>query len=239
MLGMAGAYLLRAVAESGSVPKLAVVALALAYAAMWLVWAARTPDDARFARTVYATTSALILAPMLWELTLRFEVLPTLATAGILAAFVFAAHLLAWKRNLVAVIWVINVAGVMTLLALLIATHDLVPFVAALLLIALAGEVTACRNRWLSLRPLLAVAADLAAWILFYIYSRPEGIPAEYKNLPSSALISFGCVPFLIYAGSAVFRTVVRREKISDLRDRAKRHYVPARCRQHPALRPG
>ena len=39
MLGMAGAYLLRAVAESGSFPKLAVVALAIAYAAMWLIWA--------------------------------------------------------------------------------------------------------------------------------------------------------------------------------------------------------
>src|SRR5262252_3439122 len=35
MLGIAGAYLLRAVAESGSFPKLAVVALALAYTATW------------------------------------------------------------------------------------------------------------------------------------------------------------------------------------------------------------
>ena len=41
MLGIAGAYVLRAVAESGSFPKLAVVVLALAYAGMWLVWAAR------------------------------------------------------------------------------------------------------------------------------------------------------------------------------------------------------
>jgi len=38
MLGMAGAYVLRAVAESSSLPRLAVAALAFAYAIMWLVW---------------------------------------------------------------------------------------------------------------------------------------------------------------------------------------------------------
>ena len=75
MLGMAGAYLLRAVAESGSFPKLAAVALAIAYAGTWLVWAVRVPVGEWFASTTYAGTSALILAPMLWELTLRFKVL--------------------------------------------------------------------------------------------------------------------------------------------------------------------
>ena len=99
MLGIAGAYLLRAVAESGSLPKLAVVVLALAYAGMWLVWASRMPSTARFASAVYATTAALILAPMLWELTLRFEVLPTSAAAGILGVFAVAAYALAWKRG--------------------------------------------------------------------------------------------------------------------------------------------
>src|SRR5271169_3540357 len=55
MLGIAGAYVLRAAAESGSFPKMAVVVLALAYAEMWLVWAARVPAEARFASTVYAS----------------------------------------------------------------------------------------------------------------------------------------------------------------------------------------
>ncbi len=215
MLGIAGAYLLRAVAESGSFPKLAVVALALAYAGMWLVWAARGPAERRFASAVYATTAALILAPMLWELTLRFEFLPTSATAVILAAFVITADALGWKRNLAPVIWVANVAAVLTTLALLIATHDLVPFVATLLFMALASEVAACCYRWLALRPLLAVAADVAAWILLYIYSRPEGIPAEYKTVAPSILILLGCTLFLIYGASVAFRMTRLRQKIS------------------------
>ena len=100
MLGIAGAYLLRAVAESGSVPKLAVIVLALAYAGMWLGWAARVPATARFASTVYAGTAAAILAPMLWELTLRFDVLPSWASGGVLGAYALSGYALAWKRNL-------------------------------------------------------------------------------------------------------------------------------------------
>jgi hypothetical protein len=214
MLGIAGAYVLRAVAESGSFPKLAVVVLALAYAGMWLVWAARVPVEAYFASTVYATTAALILAPMLWELTLRFEVLPTSATASVLGVFVIAAYVLAWKRGLTSIVWVANIAAVITTLALLIATHDLVPFVVALLLMALASEAAAARGHWLRLRRLVAVAADVAIWILLYIYSRPEGIPAEYKNVATPVLLVLGCILFLIYGASTVFRTTRLRQKI-------------------------
>jgi hypothetical protein len=215
MLGIAGAYLLRAVAESGSFPKLAVVVLALAYAGMWLVWAARVPAEAHFASTAYATTAALILAPMLWELTLRFEVLPTWATAGVLGAFVVTAYALAWKRCWASVVWVANVAAVLTTLALLIATHDLVPFISALLLMALASEAAAGRNRWLRLRPLVAAAANLAIWILLYIYSRPEGIPSEYKNVAPPVLLALGCILFLIYGASTAFRTARLRQRVS------------------------
>jgi len=215
MLGIAGAYVLRAVAESGSFPKMAVVVLALAYAAMWLVWAARVPAEARFARAAYATTAALILAPMLWELTLRFEVLTTSATATVLVAFVVAAYALASKRSLTLVVWVANIAAVLTTLALLIATRDLVPFVSALLVMALSSEVAAGRNHWLGLRPLVAAAADLAIWILLYIYSRSEGVPAEYKQVATPVLLATGCALFLIYGVSTVFRTTRLREKIS------------------------
>ena len=215
MLGIAGAYVLRAIAESGSFPKLAVVVLALAYAGTWLVWAARMRVEAVFASTVYATTAALILAPMLWELTLRFEVLPTSVTAGVVSAFVVTASALAWKRSLNSIVWVANVAAVVTALALLIATHDLVPFVSALLLMALVSEAAAGRDHWIRLRPLVAAAADLAVWILLYIYSGPETARSDYKNVATPVLLALGCIPFLIYGASIVFRTTRLRHKIS------------------------
>ncbi len=215
MLGIAGAYLLRAVAESGSFPKLAVIVLALAYAAMWLVWAARVPAAALFSSTVYAATAALILAPMLWELTMRFKVLPNSATAGILGMFVVSAYVLAWKCSMTPVVWVTNVAAVFTTIALLTATLDVMPFVSALLLMALASELAAGRNHWLRLRPLVAVAADLAICFLLYAYSRPQGIPPGYKNLGTQLLLGPGCILLLIYGGSTVFRTMRLRQKIT------------------------
>jgi hypothetical protein len=215
MLGIAGGYVLRAVAETGSFPKLAVVVLALGYAATWLIWAARVPVEARLASAVYAITAALILAPMLWELTLRFQVLPPSVTAVVLGLFVITAYALAWKRSMTSVVWVTSVAAVLTTLALLIATHDLVPFVSALLFMALASEVSADCNHWPSLRPLVAGAADLAVWILLYIYSGPENIRSDYKSITPPLLIALGCVPFLIYGASIVFRTTRLRHKIN------------------------
>jgi hypothetical protein len=214
MLGIAGGYLLRAVAESGSVPKLAMIVLALAYAGTWLVWAARVPD-ARFASTVYAATASLILAPMLWELTLRFEVLPSWATAGILAVFVVSAYALAWQRRITLLVWVTTVVAVITALALMMVTHDVVPFVVALLLMALASEVAAARDRWLGLRPVIAVAADLAVFLMLYAYSRPAGIPPGYKPVDTPLLLGTGVILFLIYGGNTVFRTMGLRHKIT------------------------
>lgn len=215
MLGIAGAYLLRAVAESGSVPKLAVVVLALAYAGTWLVWAARVPVGARFASTAYAVTAALILAPMLGELTLRFQVLPASVTAGLLSAFVVAASILAWKRNLAPVVWASGTAAVFTALALLIVSHDLVPYIAALLVMALASEAAAARNRWLGFRFVMAPAADIAVLILIYIHSLPAASCVGYIAVSTSALLTLPSLLFLIYGAGIACRTLLQRRRMT------------------------
>ena len=215
MLGIAGAYLLRAVAESGWFPKLAVVVLALAYTSMWLVWASRVPKEARFARSAYAATAALILAPMLWELTLVSKVLSAFATASILAAFVAAATALAWKRSLVSIVWVVYGTSALTALALLVATRDLVPFLCALMLMALLSEALAARGHWLALRPLVAVAADLAVGILIYIYSSPESVRTDYRSVGTTVILMPGAVLFVIYGASIAFRTTRLHQRIT------------------------
>jgi len=215
MLGIAGAYLLRAVADSGSLPQLLVVALALAYVGMWLLWAVRVPATIPFVSAAYAITSALILAPMLWELTLRFRVLPASVTGGVLSGFVAGASVLAWKRSLAPVVWVANLAAVFTALALLIATHHLVPFTSALLIMALASEFAADRNRWLRLRFLVAPAADLAVWILIYTYSLPESARSEYAAVQRAVLLTVPPVLFLIYGASITLRTTLLRQRIT------------------------
>ena len=215
MLGLAGAYVLRAVAESGSLPKLAVIALAIAYAAMWLMFAVLVPARAWFASTTYAGTSALILAPMLWELTLRFRFMSPSMAAAALAAFVVAAYALAWKRDLTSVVWVADVAAAATAIGLLIATHDVVPFLAVLLLMALLNEVAAAGNHWLSVRPIVAAAADIAIWAVILAYATPESSRPDYAILSPGMLLAPAVLLLLIYGTSIALRTTLSRHRIS------------------------
>jgi hypothetical protein len=215
LLGMAGAYALRAAAESGSFPKMATVALAIAYASVWLIAAVWVPATEWFASTTYATTSALILAPMLGELTLRFKVLSPAAAAGVLGAFLLAASLLAWKRNLKPVIWVADLTTAIAAIALLIATHDTIPFIAVLILMALLSEYAAGCNHWLSVRPIAAIAADFAIWAFIFIYTGPDSSRTDYPNLSTSVLLAPALLLFLLYGSHVALRSVVYRRAIT------------------------
>ncbi len=215
MLGIAGAYVLRALWESTALPQVIIVAVSLAYAASWLIWATRERVADRFANITYTLTAALILAPMLGELTLRFHILPSAVTAALLGVFALASAALAWKRGLTSVAWVGIATGVCTALALMIVSRDLAPYTAVLLLIVVISEVAAARQRWLSLRALVAPAVDIAIWTLVYVYSLPESSRVEYTPVSKTILLVFPLLLLLIYGASVVFRTVRLRQAIT------------------------
>jgi len=87
VLALAGAYVLRAIAESSPVPGLIVVVFAIGYAMAWLVFAQRSAKTNALAGATYGLTAALILSPLLWEATVRFHVLPGMVAAGVLVVF--------------------------------------------------------------------------------------------------------------------------------------------------------
>ena len=214
VLGIAGAYLLRAVAESGTLPKLALV-VAMLYTGMWLVWAVRTHATNHFASVIYAITAALILSPMLWESTVRFQVLSPVFTAAVLVAFVLLALALAWRQNLQVIPWIATLAAVATALALIIATRDLVPFTVGLLAIALATEVTVCSGRQLTLRAVPAIAADFAVWLLVYLMTSPEGAPSEYRPIGVATITALCLALLAIYGGSIGLRSLGLRYRLT------------------------
>ena len=215
VLGIAGAYLLRAVAESGTLPKLPLLVVAIVYAGMWLVWAARTHATNHFASATYAITAALILSPLLWESTVRFQVLSPVLTAVVLVGFVVLALVLTLRKDLQAILWVATVAAVATALALIIATRDLVPFTVGLLAIALATEVVVDLGRRVTVRVVPAIAADFAVWLMVDLLASPEGAPAEYQ--PASAtMITVLCLTLLaIYGGSIGLRSFGLRRRLT------------------------
>ncbi|HTT24748.1 MAG TPA: hypothetical protein VMG82_37880 [Candidatus Sulfotelmatobacter sp.] len=214
VLGMAGAYLLRALAESSSIPKMPVLLVAILYACFWMVWAVRVHSTSRFASGVYAVTSALILSPLLWECTVRFQVLSPVVAAAVTVAFVVLAIALAWREDLQLIPWVATLGSVITALALIIETHELVPLTAALLAVALITESTACLGHRLTLRAIPALAADFAVWLLVFILAS-ETVPEGYHPVwPGTiAILCFGLLT--IYAASIGIRSFVLRQAIT------------------------
>src|SRR5579859_8131805 len=140
MLGIAGAYVLRAIAEAGVMPNGAVAFVAIAYALAWLVWAVRAPRISGIVPLVYAGTSMTILVPMLWEETLHFHVFAPMMTAGVLAAFAIVTAILEWRREASPVLWIAYGAVAAAAIALSVATHTMLPFVLVLLLVVLLCE---------------------------------------------------------------------------------------------------
>ena len=215
LLGIGGAFVLRALTESGSLPTTLLVVIAFAYACAWLVLATRVPAEEWFASTTYACSSARLLAPMLWGLTLRFQLLSPWATAGCLTAFALAASALGWKRNLAPVVWIANLTGVLTALSLMLATHSVLPFLAALLVMALASEYAADLGHWPGVRALVALAADLAIALTAFIYSGPENRHEDYPQLGVLALVVPAALLFLIYAVSQTIGTLFQKKSIT------------------------
>jgi len=215
VLGIAGAYLLRAIAESGAIPKLPILTLAIVYAGLWMLWAVRTHAANRFASATYAITAVLILAPLLWESTVRFQVLAPAFTAVVLVAFVVLALALAWQHNLQLIPWIATLSTVITSVALIIATRELVPLTAALLAVALATEFAACLEHRLSLRAVPAIAADFAVWLLIDVMTSSTGVPDGYHPISSAAITVLCLLLFVIYGASIAVRTFALRRPIT------------------------
>jgi len=214
VLGIAGAYLLRAIAESGAIPKLPVLIAAMVYAGFWMVWAARIHAVSQISSAAYAITSALILSPLLWESTVRFQVLPPVFAAAVLVAFVVLGLALARRSNLQLIPWVATVAAVITALALIIGTHDFVPLTAALLAVSVATEAAACLGHRLSLRAVPAIAADLAVWLVIDLMTA-ERVPFDYRPIAPATIAGLCLALPAIYGGSIGVRCFALRRQIT------------------------
>lgn len=202
LLGIAGAYVLRAVVESGVLPPLPVAGLALSYTFLWVVWAQRAERRSTLAGGMYAATALLILGPMLWELMLRFGALSPIVGAVVVALFAASAGLIAWKeaRSTAA-----NVLfGGLSVMAVVLAvgTHALLPFAVALLVMALMSKVRMLHGQHDWNRMVVALAVDSGIGLLLFIYSAPEAARAEYAAVSQWALLLPGLVLFAMDAAT-------------------------------------
>jgi len=210
LLGLAGAYLLRALTESGTFSLQAGVAIGLLYALLWLVWAARTPAALRIETALRTLTSVLVLSPLLWEATLRFHAISTWTAGAILLLFTVFGLAVSWRKDLLIVATITTLAGLGTAAGLLMATHDVLPFTCVFLATAAAVEASACLDHWLSERWLAAAAADLSVLLATWLVTNAHGLPEAYAPIPHAWLLASQVLLLTIYLSSTIIRTLLR-----------------------------
>jgi hypothetical protein len=215
LLGLAGAYLLRALTEAGTLPPVLGVAAGVAYALIWLVLAARAPASDRLLVAIHALTAALVLVPLLIEATARLKVVGAAPAAAMLAFFAIFGLAASARKDLAGVAWITTLAGLGTSVALLLTMRDLAPFTLGMLTIAAVVETAAFYDHWLGERWIVAITLDLCLLLLAFVAGREGGLPAAYVPFSSAtALLLLGLL-LLVYLGGAVARTLIRGLEIT------------------------
>jgi hypothetical protein len=210
LLGLSGAYLLRALTEAGTFSSKIGVGVGLAYAMMWLLWAARTPGGRRLEAGLHGVTGALVISPLLFEATTRLHAISTWMAAGVLLAFALFGLAVSWRKDLSIVCTFATLASLGTSAALLLSTLDVLPFTFVFLAIALAMEVSACLNHRWNERWIAAAAADLAVLLATWLVTREHGLPQGYAPIPHAVLMAAQVALLAIYLSSTIVRTLLR-----------------------------
>jgi hypothetical protein len=215
VLGLAGAYLLRAGAESGWLPHSAGILTAVAYALTWLIAAGNATNRGPAGSTIYALAASIIFVGLVWENAVRSALLPPPLAALLIVVYLCAGQLVAWlsdRREIAAA----TTASMMALsLVLFVTTHNLIPFNITLLCAAAVSEFAACRGRWLGQRWMAALAADFAIFITAWIFSRSRTLPEGYTAFSQLSVLTSQLTLVLVYLASMAFRTLATRTVVT------------------------
>lgn len=210
---LAGAFLVRALTDSGAFPRGVGVAMGLAYALTWLVLADRAGRaGVAPAANAWGVTALVIACPLVWEAATRFEVLRPAAAAGVLFAVGTAALATAVHRNRRTLAWAAVISVLVTASLLLVRTHALVAFGALLVALTAGAWAASVRRGWAGLPWAPALVANLALLEGVWIASRPEGLPEAYAGLSSGAVLALALVLFAVPFAGMVRRVFSRVE---------------------------
>lgn len=212
LLGIAGAYVLRAISGASLLPRGFVAGLAAVYATGWLL-AARA-SARRLAASLFAGTSILILAPMLWEMSIRFQAMSAMGAAGYLAAYAAIATVLGFRSVRTTAFTVAICGSALIAAALSIATHSMALFTAVLLAMYAVIELSTLRDRAGGVQILIALCADSSAWALLYVYSLPASEQTGYAPLNSVVILGAASLLFAIQIVSIVIYAVRRAQPV-------------------------
>ncbi|MBI5070598.1 MAG: hypothetical protein HZB56_20410 [Deltaproteobacteria bacterium] len=208
-LVLAGAFVLRHLTESQTLPTWLGVALGLAYAGTWLFMAdvagrAGRPWSAGF----HGLATVAVGLPLLLEAASRFKLLSPPLAAALLLALTGVALAVAVRRRLHGLAWLVTVGGTLTAVALMLVSGRLGPATAYLILLGVATLWLGYVVDWLYLRWPVALVADLVMAFLALRAGAQATAEGPTVALLVQALLVAG------YFGSFAARTLLLQRKV-------------------------
>ena len=205
---LAGAYLLRALTESGALRPATGAIVGLVYALALTAIAYRVAPRQPASATLFGSCTVIIGFPLLWEATTRFGLLTPAACALAITATVAVILIVAWHRHLHALAWIATVGACLLASGLLVATGAPAPFAAFLIVLGVGTLWLGYSREWTGLRWVAAVFADLSALALI---ARAHATPP--LDPPATAM-GIQILLLLGYLGSIAIRTLVRKRDV-------------------------
>lgn len=214
LLILAGAFLLRALTEAGTLATGMGVVLGLAYAASWIIAAAMAArKGARGSAGFFAVCAALIADPLIFEASTEFGVLSSTGSAVTLSIMTAAGLFVASRWRLQESAWVFVVGAMVTAATLAVVRPPGEEATGVLVALGLAAVWLAGRHGWEFLRWLTAVGADVGVLRLTAMAAVPGG--PHGIDAPHGLLVAVLQGVLLIgYAGSSFVRALRGRNPI-------------------------
>lgn len=210
LLVLAGAFVLRALTDSGAVPAWLGVGLGFTYAGTWIAIADRAGRAGRSMSAGFHGLAAVLIGfPLLFEAASRFRLLGPVPAAAALTLLTAVALAVAARRSLQGLAWVTALGGIATAVALGIASRGrIAPATLYLVLLGVATLWLGYVRDWVFLRWPVAVVADLMAVVVAV-----QGADAAAPDGPRAALLVLAALIGLYLAAIAA-RTLVLGRKV-------------------------
>jgi len=212
LVALGGAYLLRALSDSHVLPLPAGVALAFAYAALWLAAADRDGGRTRStSASFHALVTGLVAFPLVWEATARFAILDRLISATALTAATLGMIAVAVHRRIQTIAWLALSLALPTTIALIASTGAPLPYTVCLVVFGVATLWVGYAWNWTWLRWPAALFADVAVIALAV---RASGTDASAVVEPPLQVVAIQMLLLNGYLGSVAIRTIVRARDV-------------------------
>ncbi|MFN2238415.1 MAG: hypothetical protein ABR524_03395 [Thermoanaerobaculia bacterium] len=207
LIVLGGAFLLRAITESGAVSPALGVSLGLAYAVTWLLIAFWPAVPRRSA--IYHGLAALLAAyPLIFEAARRFDVLDAVTAALALAVVTALWATLSWKRALHGVAWVGTAGGLVVASLLMGVTGSMMPFLWYLIALGVMTAWMGYHLDWYLLRWPVALVVDAMLVVMAIL------VVSDRAAISPVIAIATGLAAFVAYLVSFVVRNLLRERNV-------------------------